>query len=267
MTRAEIINLVLVRIDAVSSIAQTEAVTASQVAKELNEAAFQVLAEVKREFVYPAAEYSTPSAFARILDGKPISLIVPIANSFIRFLRARAHTWRRGVDTLISVESNVYRQQTNPYQRATVDMPVATLIPFFFLAQDEVSYQQAIELFPAPASLLNYEVNTTLVGNGSAAGMVAYKGENPTNPKVPIVSEFLAISRKDLPADDTGLVPWPEKLIDAITWLAAVRCLTALREIAPAQAAAANYKAALDGRRIGMKAEDDVPVLRGAATQ
>lgn len=272
-TRDELIDWVQSRIDEVAPLPESVALSPVKIGQELDEAASFVLRSVPKQFVYPVAEPYIVGPFLRLVDDKPYSLVFPLpplfstlngattvlTGQFLRFIRMQLTFWQRPADDLMGVDSTEYRQRLNRWSRSVALNPTAALIPFVFTAAPSptlsVSFRQAIEAFPPPDDMAEYQLDTTTTGydNGSATGLKLYKVTDLAAGKKNILGEFLIV--RYMAAENV-----PPALIDPVVWYAASNCLTSLRQSAEAQKALEKYAIATKGIRIGMKGED-IPVL------
>jgi hypothetical protein len=279
MTRDDMIQWVLARIDEVNPQGQTPDINPTIVGQELDEASLQVLRKAKKQLVYPASIGWTSHCYIRMNGTTPFSIIVPLptvghselsVKPFIRFLRARAYPWSKAVDDLASVDANAYRQQFNKWQYAPITKPVAAIIPIqstlYYTGNPlkEVTCKQAVELFPAPTSLTAYNVdpggNAAQAANTAFSLTLGYKYvDNATlNGKISLMPEFCIV--REMVAEEM-----PSNLMDPVTWMAAGRVLTSLRLVELANAAYANYQAAMQQQHIGLKGEEtpEIPIKAG----
>jgi hypothetical protein len=244
-TREQLLRLTLSRIDEVTSESnQVSAIDPNLVEQELDHGAVNALLKAPKEVVMPAAtDHSMDPCLlwykSVVAEGENpyYNVIIPLSNTFLRFLRVRLHGWSQNVDKLISVESAEYRRQNNTYLMATVNRPAAAIVPFGFsysyaetaTKNKEITTVQAIEVFPPPSELTSYDVvpdddiEEAIKTKANSMSHYAVFNANPTGGKVKLVQELLIV-------DSMTAEKLPDRLIDATTWFAASYCLASLRE-------------------------------------
>ena len=253
--RADLIDWVQARIDEISPLDQSATIPTPIIGRELDEAASLILRRAKKQLVYPAGT-SIASRFCIVNQSAtaPVSVIVPLKATFLRFLRARLDTWAIPIDDVVSVDTNMYRHQYNQYQVATTGRPSAAIIPFNFTDGTNL-YTQAIELFPPPATITKYNAAAAGTETGVVASL-ALKAAVTTLKAVfnqtiatALLSDFIIVEK-------TLAEAMPDSLVDPMVWMAASRCLTSLRMGDLAQAAMVQFQMSMDQLLVGMKGEE-----------
>jgi hypothetical protein len=238
-SREELIDWVQSRIDEIGIADQQSTIDPSIISFEIDEAANNLLRSAERNIVYPLASAIIPT-FCLVRPMVPAgmnSIIIPIQSSLIRHLRTQLYSWNVHRDILSSVESDDYLKQNNPSERSTVNRPTIALIPFVFSYSDgsaTVSYSQALECFPGPASLTSGYRTTPALGNTAenniaaaaiAEGLSVIFESGLESGQHKEIRSLLVISRKV--AENL-----PEDLHSPMVWLTAAQLLTSLRESA-----------------------------------
>lgn len=267
-TLQKLVEWTQARIDELSgSSEQIAAIEPNIIELELHESATQILRTAKKQFVYSAgAQYTSPLLVSLRPDAenvmRPYSVIVPLPEDFIRFIRLRYRNWHISIDDLMSVDDKDYKRQTNYYHKGTLRTPLAAIIPLMFSytpANDNtVIFTQGIEAFPPPEAILSSEFNVTGDNSpaqiafrtaASSAGYRAVFDSAAVYPQVAMLPECILIRK--MQAESV-----PEILTDALVWFAAGRCLTSLQKPEQAQAAYQNSAIAMQSNKIGLKNED-----------
>jgi len=267
-TRQELVEWVQSRIDELSAIEQVSPIPPNIIERELDESATQVLRTAKKQLVYPAGKsYRTPVLVSTRPDRsnvqKPYSIIIPLPDTFIRFIRLRLSPWKIPIDDITTADDSAYKRQTNYFHKGTSYTPFAAIIPFYFeytpADKAKVVYTQAIEAFPAPDSVSTLYYNSTGDAGAvdeafkAAAVLAGYNraifDASAVTPQTAVVAEMAIIEQ--MPAEKV-----PEILTDTLVWYAAGRCLTSLRKADLAQAAYQNSQIAMSGVKIGLKNEE-----------
>ena len=135
---------VTARVDELMPNAQSPDVPIGLLDKELDEAARWVLLNARKELVYVAAKDGSDI----ILVQKPGKTLIPLDGKYLRFIRLQMQDWVRAIDSLIGVDSNVYRHQGNEFLRAGKERPTAAIVPYF-----DGDVRHAIECYPAAESV------------------------------------------------------------------------------------------------------------------
>ena len=215
-TREELTSWVQVRID--ESGGQSAVLETSAITRELDEAARIVLSAAPRALIYPVSTRYVPNSYVSYLDSRLFSVIVPLPANYLRFLRIKLYEWTNPVDRLGNTGTQDYEKQVNPYTRAVVNRPYAAVIPLV-----HYGFTRAIECFPAPDSLTDYQVvNTSSIPPYPGTTIVA-STELMGNLR-PLMLDCIILTTR--PGES---VPEEGNLQDAMVWLAAARCLASLR--------------------------------------
>jgi hypothetical protein len=169
MTRTEIGEWVVARMDEVNPTGQSPAVGDLLIEREMDEAAKIILRSAKKQLVYPAGISYAPDVFiTQNAAGNPRSVIIPVTGTFLRFLRLKMYYWNKSVDDIVSVDSNTYIRQFNSIQGATINKPVCAIIPFQWAWQDESGAAIAI----TDVVYGEFQAGITTVKFGAAHGFV-----------------------------------------------------------------------------------------------
>jgi hypothetical protein len=236
-SRAELIDWVQSRIDEVGVVDQPSTVDPSIISFEIDEAANNLLRSAERNVIYPLSSiHAATFCLVKKIDTVPVSVIIPIEKELVRPLRIQLYEWKNISDMLVSVKSAKYKKQANPPERATVNKPLAALIPFLFSYVDGAvtkSYNQAIECFPAPPTVNNtiFRIDPAF-GNTTEANIVAaataqelvtiFEGGLGAGQHAEI-KQCIVVKRKV--AEDL-----PENLHSPMVWMCAAQLLTSMRE-------------------------------------
>jgi hypothetical protein len=229
-TREELVAWLQTRID--ESGGQSAVLDLSAIRSELDASAAQLIATVSRHYLFSIGERYTSKWFLTMRGNEPHSAIIPLPLDFQRFIVLKLHHWSIPVDVLYTTESQHFIRQFNPYRKSSVGDPVGVLIPFTeSMPLNGISSKQAIQAFPMAEDVnpfmksqaLLRDDGTTELASGNGVGLEIYKDIDLLVGKVPLVSDCVIVRT-------TAAEAMPENLHDAMTWIAASRCLLSLRE-------------------------------------
>ena len=215
----DLVQRVEARLDEITPTSQTPSVKYSRIYDELAEEAQVLLRRMPKQVVYKASVLYAPTYSDTASVGTGLRIALPA--DYIRFLRIQLTAWTRPVDSLISVDSDMYRAQYNPHQCANPSQPLAAIIPHI-----DGDSTEALHCFPAPTA---------------ATGL-------DTAPDVR-VSELLIVQR-------TAPEAMPEHFRDALVWGAAYRILVSLKDGASSERAKVAAEEVKRGLLVGMRGEE-----------
>lgn len=219
VAQQELVYRVEARIDEVTPTGATPSISHGVIWNALVEASRNVLQMAPKRFVYSAGVNYYAYAKANASQRETHTYIrLPL--EFVRFLRVYVVGWREAVDSLTDVDSDVYRQQSNPHQSARGGRPVAALVPYGLTAPASQTGAFSLELYP-----------------------------KSTGQTASLISELIIV-----PETSPELIP--QMLTHAMTWDAASVALASNREGQAAGEASRFARAAMNELRIGMMGED-----------
>jgi hypothetical protein len=247
MTRAELVQLVQIRIDENSSQPQAAVVETTTIEKELDLAAEQLVASVPKHFLYGVADHFSDRCILNSFDGDPHSVTIPLPAGFKRFISVRLDNWKVPAEDLVTTDTEQYRRQFSIYEMATAYDPIAAFVPYKN-GQLRPDSTVALQAFPAPTDLRTYQ---KLPFTPDAKRYVddVYANTTLYSGKVPLVKDCVIVTAKT--AEHL-----PTVLHDAVVYLAASRILASLQLPQIAQVAEAKAAASIVALRVGFLGEE-----------
>lgn len=228
-SQGDLVNWVQSRLDEVAPYDQVASVPYATIIFELNEAVNQLIRTAPAQYIYCLSE--DISNTIPLIDRSRNVAIIPLKDSFLRFLRGNYYNWIKKVDILTPVESIDYQNIHIPKLAPTIHRPIISLIPFVFKYNSTggvMRFKHALEFIPNTIDIDSEGVTTTpdpddedgisLRNNAISMGLTPIFSANIGK----VVRECIVVNTKDV-------LEVPDKLHDSIIWLTVSRILTSLR--------------------------------------
>jgi hypothetical protein len=258
-TRGQLVAWVQARIDELSSQPQAAVADTGVIELELDASATQLIRSVPKHLLYPISNNVDGRCILNIVSGDPYSVTMPLPATFLRFLTILLGEWHLPAGELVTQDSEEYRRQVNPYEMASIDDPIAAIVPYIDNGEISPGSLLAIEAFPPPENLDHFQrisdvpvpqpednVHTEWM---APPGVQVYQNKTLKSGMLAMVPLCLIVTTKTAEQ-------MPETLHDSMVWLAAARTLVSLREPALAQSAEKNAATALGAIKTGLKGEE-----------